>query len=73
MKTTIYWAIQHSNRALHEFRFRATCWWLSQQVEFLEWQLRLEPLMPSAQSDLVPSPAEQRNQYALSQCILGDA
>lgn len=35
MKTTIYWAIQHSRRAAHEFRFRITCWWLSQQVEFL--------------------------------------
>ena len=40
MKTTIYWTMQHSRRALHEFRFRATCWWLSQQVEFLEWRLR---------------------------------
>ena len=40
MKTTIYWTMQHSRRAAHEFRFRATCWWLSQQVEFLEWRLR---------------------------------
>ena len=55
MKTTIYWTIQHSRRAVHEFRFRATCWWLSQQVEFLEWRLRLEALMPPAQSD--PTPA----------------
>ena len=41
MKTTIYWTMQHSRRAAHELRFRATCWWLSQQVEFLEWRLRL--------------------------------
>jgi hypothetical protein len=58
MKTTIYWAIQHSRRALHEFCFRATCWWLSQQVEFLEWQLRLEPLVLPAQSDPTPLPAK---------------
>jgi hypothetical protein len=40
MKPTIYWTMQHSRRALHELRFRATCWWLSQQVEFLDWRLR---------------------------------
>jgi hypothetical protein len=40
MKTTIYWTMQHSRCALHELRFRATCWWLTQQVEFLEWRLR---------------------------------
>jgi len=54
MKTTIYWTVQHSRRALHEFRFRATCWWLSQQVGFLEWWLRQEFVMPSVQSN--PSP-----------------
>jgi hypothetical protein len=64
MKTTIYWAVQHSSRALHEFRFRATCWWLSQQVEFLEWQMRLETLMPSVQSDSMPSPVERGGRYA---------
>ncbi|MCE3224615.1 MAG: hypothetical protein K0S58_2795 [Nitrospira sp.] len=36
MKTTIYWTIQHSRRAAHELCFRATCWWLSRQVEFLD-------------------------------------
>jgi hypothetical protein len=40
MQTRIYWTMQHSRWALHECRFRATCWWLSQQVEFLEWRLR---------------------------------
>ena len=65
MKTTIYWAIQHSRRAVHEFRFRATCWWLGQQVEFLEWRLRLEALMPPAQSDPPPSSDEQGGQYAM--------
>ncbi len=51
MKTTIYWTMQHSRRAVHEFRFRVTCWWLSQQVEFLEWWLRQEFVMPSVQSN----------------------
>ena len=54
MKTTIYWAMQHSRFAVNEFRFRATCWWLNQQVEFLEWRLRREAMIPSAQS--VPTP-----------------
>ncbi|NOT23251.1 MAG: hypothetical protein HOP22_11100 [Nitrospiraceae bacterium] len=65
MKTTIYWAVQHSSRAMREFRFRATCWWLSQQVEFLEWQMRLETLMPVAQSDSMPSPVERGDRYAV--------
>jgi hypothetical protein len=65
MKTTIYWTIQHSRRAAHELRFRATCWWLSQQVEFLEWRLRLEALMPPVQSDPTPTSAGQRGQHAV--------
>ena len=55
MKTTIYWTMQHSRRAVHEFRFRATCWWLSQQVEFLEWRLRLNGLRPPTQPDPMPA------------------
>ena len=54
MKTTIYWTIQHSRRAAHELRFRATCWWLSQRVEFLEWRLRLNALRPPTQPDPMP-------------------
>ncbi len=65
MKTAIYWAVQHSDRALHEFRFRATCWWLSQQVEFLEWQMRLETLIPPVQSDPTQSPVERGGRYAV--------
>ena len=65
MKTTIYWAIHHSRCGVHEFRFRATYWWLSQQVEFWEWRLRLETLMPPAQSDPTASSAEQGGRYAV--------
>jgi hypothetical protein len=46
MKMTIYWTKQHSRRDVHEFRFRAACCWLSQEVEFLGWRLRLETLCP---------------------------
>jgi hypothetical protein len=65
MKTTIYWALHHSRRAVHEFRFRATCWWLSQQVEFLEWRLRLEALMPHAPSNPAPTSVGQGSQHAV--------
>jgi hypothetical protein len=51
MKTTIYRTMQHSHRAVQEFRFRVTCWWLYQHVEFLEWRLRLDALNPTAPSD----------------------
>ena len=65
MKTMIYWTVEHSRHAVHEFRFRATCWWLSQQVEFLEWRLRLEGLMPAAQSDPMPTSVGQGGPYAV--------
>jgi len=65
MKTTIYWAMQHSRCAVHEFRFRTTCWWLSQQVEFLEWRMRREALMPTAESNPVPTLVGQGEQYAV--------
>lgn len=65
MKTTIYWAIQHSRRAVHEFRFRATCWWFSQQVEFLKWRLRMEAQMPPPQSNPTPASVGQGGQYAV--------
>ena len=59
MKTTIYWAIQHSRRAAHDFRFRASCWWLRQHVEFLEWRLRLDALNPASPSDPTPMTVRQ--------------
>ena len=54
MKTTIYWTMQHSRHAVHNLRFRATCWWLRQHVEFLEWRLRLNAVDPPAPSDPTP-------------------
>lgn len=65
MKTTIYWAMQHSHYAVNEFRFRATCWWLNQQVEFLEWRLRREAIMPPTQSLPAPTSVGQGGQYAV--------
>jgi hypothetical protein len=65
MKTTIYWGMQHGRRALHEFCFRATCWWLSQQVGFLECRLKLDVVMPPAQSDSAMRPVGQGCRYAV--------
>jgi hypothetical protein len=64
MKTTIYWAMRHGCRAMHELRFRATCWWLSQQVEFLEWRMRREVLMPTAEPNPVPTLVGKGEHYA---------
>jgi hypothetical protein len=64
MKTTIYWTMQHSRLAMHEFRFRASCWWLSQQVEFLEWQLHLKALRLPAQSNPASMSVGQGDPYA---------
>lgn len=62
MKTTIYWAMQHSCRAMHEYRFRAICWWLNRQVEFLEWRMRQAALMPAAEPKPVPTSVGQGGQ-----------
>jgi hypothetical protein len=65
MKTTIYWVMRHGCCAARDFRLRITYWWLSQQVEFLEWRMRREGLMSSTESNPVPTSVEQGGQYAL--------
>ena len=65
MKTTIYWAIRHWCSAVHEFRIRAACWWLDQQVEFLDWRMRLESVMSPEPSTPAPVSAGQEGQYAV--------
>lgn len=65
MKTTIYWTAIHSRRAADELRFRATCWWLRQQVEFLDWRLSMEALMLRTQSNPAPISDGQGSQYAV--------
>ncbi|NOS80489.1 MAG: hypothetical protein E8D46_11715 [Nitrospira sp.] len=67
MKATIYWAMKHRRRALHEVRFRAACWWLGQQVEFLEWRLKLEAVAPPAPSNPAPAPVGQGGPYVVLQ------
>ena len=49
MNTRMYWSIQHARQAMHEIRFKLNCWWLSQQVGFLEWQLGHDALVPQPQ------------------------
>lgn len=39
MGTRIYWAIRHMQQAKQDCHLRVKCWWLCQQVEFVEWQL----------------------------------
>ncbi len=47
MNATIYWTGQRVHDAVHEARFNAQLWWLSQQVELLGWRVRLEAFLPS--------------------------
>jgi len=65
MKAKLFWAIQHTKRGIHDLRFAAACWWLSQQVDFFERRSRLEALMPPPQPMPVPVPVRQRNRYAV--------
>ena len=54
MKTTIYWTAQHSRLVMHDFHFRAACWWLRQQVEFLDWRMRLDAPSPLPCAEPIP-------------------
>lgn len=42
MKANLYWTIQHLKRGMHDIRFAAKCWWLSQQIEFLTWRIQVD-------------------------------
>lgn len=59
MKAKLFWAIQHAKRGIHDLRFAATCWWLSQQVDFFERRSRLDALLPKQPS--VPAPVPVRS------------
>ncbi len=63
MKTAIYWTVQHIHDAAHDLRFRAKCWWLSQQVDFLEWRWHLEAPGTSVQVDSAPTLSTHRERY----------
>ena len=65
MKTTIYWATQHSRRVVHDFLFRATCWWIRQQVEVLDWRMRLDVPIPPPHSEPTPTSAGHGDPYAV--------
>jgi hypothetical protein len=65
MKAKIYWTAQHMTRGIHDLRFAATCWWLSQRVDFLQWRWRLDGLMPQLQPVPAPVRVEQGNRYAM--------
>lgn len=55
MRTAIYWTARHCRGAVRQRQFCLRCWWLSQQVDFLDWRLRLEPILffGSSRADLV--------------------
>lgn len=61
MKTTLYWTVHHIRFAWQGLRFRAACWWLSRQVEFLTWRLRVEVFVPSTEIEAAPVAVRQGN------------
>ena len=65
MKAQLYWTIQHMKRGAHDVRFAATCWSLSQRVDFLAWRWRLEALMPLRRPIPAPVPVQQGDRYAV--------
>lgn len=72
MKGRLYWATRHIRRSIHDLRFAATCWWLSQRVNFLEWPWRLDALMPHAQPIPAPILTTQGSRYAGRRRYCGD-
>jgi hypothetical protein len=45
---------------MHDLRFAAACWWLSQRVDFLDWRWHFDALMPQPQ----PMPAPVQAQHS---------
>lgn len=65
MKAKAYWAAQHIKQRARDFRFAITCWWLSQRVDFLEWQWRLDALIVQAQPIRAQITTTQGSRYAV--------
>lgn len=59
--------MQHSRRALRELHLRIAYWWLGQQVEFLEWRLKLGVGMPPLPSVPAAAPVGQGGRDAVPQ------
>lgn len=59
MNATLYWTTQHLQRTAHEVQFAAKVWWLKQQVEFLDWRVQMEALLPSSPFTPTPQPITQ--------------
>ena len=59
MRTWFYWRIQHTDQAVRVMRFYAACWWLSRQVEFLQWRLYLESAMASRELQPIVLPVRE--------------
>ncbi len=65
MKTWFYWRIQHIGQALRVMRFRSACWWLSRQVECLQWRLHVESAMASRELQPIVLPVRQGESNAV--------
>lgn len=66
MKTTIYWTGRHIQRAAQDVRLTAKLWWLNQQVDFFNWRLQLEALLPTPRLTHALQPMRQGGRHALS-------
>ena len=49
MNASLYWTMQHARDAWQEFRFRAQCWWLRQEIALLDWRLCLRAIPPHSE------------------------
>jgi hypothetical protein len=63
--TRIYWAIRHMQQAKQDWHFRVTCWWLCQQVEFVEWQLHYGVASQTPYRISVPATEAERQGLAV--------
>jgi hypothetical protein len=68
MNATIYWATQHLRRTVCRLGFAARLWWLNRQVEFLDWRLQLETLLPPPRLAPAPQPIRQGSRHAIQPC-----
>jgi hypothetical protein len=67
MKSQLYWALQHLKGGTQDLRFAVRCWWLTQQIGFLEWQWKVDAVVPQSVPQPVPVVAPRARRYALHQ------
>jgi len=63
MKSKLFWTCKHLQQKIHDLRFTTKCWWLSQNIDFLEWLGQFDALRSGRGSERVR--AQESGRYPM--------